>query len=80
MCWKRCGQPAAHDARFKQVLKQEYKVDLLIVAGCDVPPELDQNVKGYNEVMAKALIHRFGRDIIDNCDYDSRSQRRGLFR
>jgi len=74
LCWKLCGQPAAHDALFKQILKQEYKVDLLIVAGCNVPEELDQNVKGYNEVMAKAIVNHFGKDIVPLAEEKAKQQ------
>jgi hypothetical protein len=59
LCWKLCGQPAAHDSLFKQILKDDYKIDLLIVAGCNVPDELRQNVKGYNDIMKAELLKRF---------------------
>lgn len=64
LCWKQCGQPMAHDNLFKKVLKDDYNIDLLIVAGCIVPDELAQNVKAYNEVMAKAMVERFKKDVV----------------
>jgi len=64
LCWKLCGQPMAHDGLFRQVLKDDYKIDLLIVAGCNVTDELEQHVKGYNEIMTKAIVSHFKKDVI----------------
>lgn len=64
LCWKMYGQPMAHNNLFKKVLREDYNVELLIVAGCDVTEELEQNVKGYNEVMANAIVERFKKDVI----------------
>lgn len=62
--WKLCGPSLWHDALFKEILKEEYQVELFIIADDNIPDELDREAKGYNEVMAKAMISRFGEDII----------------
>jgi len=64
LCWKQYGQPMAHDNLYKHILKEDYKIDLLIVAGCRVTDELTQNVKGYNEVMKTEILKRFGKDVL----------------
>ncbi len=74
LCWKLCGQPAAYDNLFKQVLKEEYQVDLLVVAGCGVPDELGQNVKGYNEIMKAEMLKRFHEDIIRLAEEKAKQQ------
>jgi hypothetical protein len=74
LCWKLCGQPAAHDNLFKQVLKEEYKVGLLVVAGCNVPNELQQNVKGYNEIMKAEILKRFKKNVIPLAEERAKQQ------
>jgi len=72
--WKQYGQPMAHDNLFKQVLKADYGIDLLIVAGCCVTEELTQNVKGYNEVMKTEIMKRFGKDVLPLAEAKAKQQ------
>ena len=74
LCWKLCGQPGAHDNLFKEVLKEEYNVDLLIVAGCRVPDELGQEVNGYNEIMKAEMLKRFEKDIVRLAEEKAKQQ------
>ena len=72
--WKHFGEPQAHDALFKQILKDEYQIDLLIVAGCRVTEELLQNVKGYNEVMKIDILKHFGKDVLPLAEAKAKQQ------
>ena len=72
--WKQYGQPMAHDNLFKQVLKEDYNIDLLIVAGCRVTEDLIQNVKGYNEIMKAEIMKRLQKDVISLAEAKAKQQ------
>ena len=64
----------AHDSLYKQVLKDDYGIDLLIVAGCTVSDELVENANGYNEIMMQEIKKRFGKDVIREAEEKARQQ------
>jgi hypothetical protein len=72
--WKLCGPPLWHDTVFKKILREEYQVELFIIADDNVQIGLDQEIKGYNEVMAKAMLARFGQDIVSLAEKKAKQQ------
>lgn len=53
------------DVRYYEILRHEYGVDVVPVAGCIVSYELRGKTRGYNDVMETAIEQRFGNGTVE---------------
>jgi hypothetical protein len=50
---------------YKQILSNEYGVEIIPVAGCIVSQELREKTIGYNESMEAAIEKRYGQGVLE---------------
>jgi hypothetical protein len=63
-------RPPEQQREYKEyagLLKNGYRVELDMVAGCVVTKELVRYVQDYNAVSERLLLEKFGRDIFEEC-------------
>lgn len=50
---------------YEEILKKEYDIEVVAVAGCIVSEQLKEKTCGYNEVMKAAIEKRYGQGILE---------------
>ena len=68
------GQPMAHDALWRSVLRQDYGIQLVLL-GCTPMPSQREYAAEYNAVMVGFLKKKFGDDIFSATEAAAREQR-----
>lgn len=68
------GQPQAHDRLFAEILKEDYKITLVIVGGCTVAQDARDRADGYNKVMQGHLAEKWKKDVIKEAEAKARRQ------
>ena len=61
------GLPPPHEELFAEILRNEYKVSL-VLTGCVINSEEFQRGLGYNEVSVPEIERRYGKDILKQVD------------
>lgn len=71
------GMPCDIIAEFMciEILKKDYGINLYRVAACMVTQELLATTRGYNETMHKAIMERFGKDVLEIAWEKARAER-----
>jgi hypothetical protein len=59
------GTPDGWIIQSKDILSNEFGIDVVVVAGCIVSGELREKSRGYNDVMEAAIEERYGRGILE---------------
>lgn len=62
---KSYGLPAPAFYEYRDILRHEYGIEIDRVAGCIVTPELEEEVRGYEEIMNAAIEARFGANFLE---------------
>src|ERR1039457_2587750 len=65
------GFPAPWRSEYARILRERYGIELRVVAGCVVSPQLLAYTVGYNLVSMAAANHRFGPDIFRESETDA---------
>jgi hypothetical protein len=63
------GMQMQGEARNHRRIYRRYRIRMNRVAGCIVTNEVDGNVRGYNEVMEKAIEEKYGKGFLDKSIY-----------
>lgn len=51
-------------ARYEIILEKYYRIKFIPVACCDVTAKVENNLRGYNEVMTAEIQKRYGQDLL----------------
>jgi hypothetical protein len=68
------GYPAPQRWIYADLLRDRYRVRLRPVAGCEVSPNEEWYVSGYNSVSGPLIIKRFRKDVFAECWADARDE------
>jgi hypothetical protein len=56
------------------ILRREYDIEVVLVAGCIVSSELREKTRGYNEAMEASIEKRYGQGIFEKLWRRARSE------
>lgn len=60
--------------QYRDILSNEFGIDVIVVGGCIVSRELQEKSRGYNDVMEAAMEKRYGRGILERLWRRARSE------
>jgi hypothetical protein len=70
---KSAGLPVRWYREYCRLLRERYGVEDEAIADCEVYPDVDWYLRGYNSISEPRILARFGKDIFAECHQEART-------